>query len=206
MYPQTTTRNIDAIPNRIKWDFQRWHRTNNRAAWDKIKVLCNFWDEGQLYQELINLDPRRTPEGLWFMRCLDQCQPQSNVFIPGAWPSNEVNAEVPPDGPSIYDVYESNEEKNDEWVESRNRLRNVTLIALPSILAILHHVCIWDVSVPVEEYDGELILYPGCEWFKKMILSLLNSNGYVPILSPYVQAWFIPPELKLTRSKGDSIR
>lgn len=208
MYPRRT-QDINAVKERIKWDFQRWHRRNNRAAWDKIKVLCYLWDNGQRLdngQRIDNLDvqdPRKTPQGLWFMRCLGYAM-QNDSFQPGAWPSNEVDNDQAPDGASVYDVSDFNEEA-DEWVESRNRLKNITLIALPSILSILHLAFIWDVSVPVEEYDGELILYPGCEWFKKMILSLLSSNGYVPILSEYVQAWFIPPELKLTRSKGDSI-
>lgn len=196
MYPQTTTRKSD-IPQRTRWDFQRWHRKSNTPAWNKIKALCNLWDTGQL-QEVD--DPRKTLQGLWFMKCLGQCQNDSNVFIPGAWPSNEVIAEVPPDGASVYDVYESNEEKNDEWPESRKRLEKLILISLPAILSILHHAFIWNVSLPVEEYDGKLILYPGCEWFKKMVLSLLNSNEYVPILSPYVNAWFISPEAKLSDS------
>ena len=202
MYPRTT-RNINAVQDRIKWDFQRWHIRNNRAVWDKIKVLCNRWDSGQL-RDLDVRDPRTSLEGEWFMRCLGQIDPETNAYILPAWPRNEVNNEQPPGGDSVYDVSYSNKEKN-EWVESRNRLQKMTFMALPLILSILHHVFIWDVSVPVEEFNGELILYPGCEWFKNMILSLLSSNGYVPILSPYVQAWFIPPELKLTRSQGDSI-
>ena len=202
-YVKTTFPDTEDIGDRIKWDLKRWHKRNNRAVWDKIKILCNLWDEGQLSPEL---DPRRTSEGQRFMQILGYTLDNDTSRYPiGAWPSNEVDNDPAPEGVSVYDVYASNEEVYNEWFESQNRIYNMLLMALPSILAILHHTFIWNVSVPVEEYKGELIIYPGCEWFKNMIVSLLSSNGYVPILSEYVQAWFIPPNIKLTNRRETSI-
>ena len=159
-YPRNRT-DINDIPPRIIWDLKSWHIRNNIIAWKQIKVLCNFWDEGQL-QNLKSLDPRRTAEGLWFMECLGYAI-QNDRFLPGAWPSNEVPAEAPTEGASVYDVYESQIIDKGEWGESQSKLENMILTALPAILAILHHVFIWNVSLPLEQYDGDYILYPGCE-------------------------------------------
>ena len=163
------------------------HGNHQRNQWGIIKELCRRWDEGTVEQD-IN-DPRTV---------------EFRAVIGEHWPNNIPNSVAPERGVSIWSTHNYTVKEKDQGLfKTQQFAYEICSQMLPAILAVLHKTYCWTIVNPVATVNTPVndihILFPGCEWFKRITLSLVNVNTRISYtLSPMVSNWLIPPELKDT--------
>ena len=170
--------------NRLIWDLQNWpHTTGNQGNWRLVKLLCQRWQQGL---EVPLPDPR-TPE---FMAAVGE-----------DWPNSIPPARANPNwGRGLYATLATLRDNDSvkDYATSRNFLYNAGLRMIPGILAALHKAFLWRVSNPISTIrkNGKVLttILPRCDWFKKIVFSLVTTNGYVPVISPLAQQWLVPAD------------
>jgi len=169
-------------PSRLIYDLQKWpHTNNNRGNWRLVKMLCQRWQQGL---EVPIQDPRTAG----FM-----------TVVGDDWP-NAIPPAYPPQGISLYAAL-STLKDNDEvkaFMASRGFFKSLGLKMIPGVLAVLHKTFLWRISNPISTIrkNGKVLttILPGCDWFRKIVFSLITTNGYVPVISPLAQQWLIPAD------------
>ena len=169
---------------RIIWDLQNWpHTTGNQGNWRLVKLLCQRWQQGL---EVPVADPR-TPE---FM-----------AVVGNDWPNAIPPARANPTwGRGLYATLATLKDNDaaGSYVASRNFFYSIGLRMIPGILAVLHKTFLWRVSNPISTIrkNGKVLttILPRCDWFKKIVFSLITTNGYVPVISPLAQQWLVPSD------------
>ena len=185
----TRIMNVNQIlTEREIYDIQKMPHGNHQInQWGIIKELCRRWDEGTVEQDII--DPRTE---------------DFREVIGEHWPNNIPMSVAPERGVSIWSTHNfTTKEKDGSFFETRQFTYEICSQMLPAILAVLHKTYCWTIVNPVKtvptQFNDIHVLFPGCEWFKRITLSLITVNtkiGYT--FSPMVSNWLIPPELKDT--------
>lgn len=170
--------------NRLIWDLQNWpHTTGNQANWRLVKMLCQRWQQGL---EVPLPDPR-TPD---FM-----------AAVGADWPNAAPPARADPNwGIGLYATLATLRDNDSvkDYTASRAFWKQACLRMIPGILAVLHKTFLWRVSNPITTIrkNGKVLttILPRVDWFKKIVFSLVTTNGYVPVISPLAQQWLIPAD------------
>ena len=170
--------------NRLIWDLQMWpHTTGNQGNWRLVKMLCQRWQQGL---EVPLPDPR-TAEFL--------------AVVGNDWPNSIPPARANPTwGRGLYATLATLDDNDSvkDYLASRSFFYGVGLRMIPGILAVLHKTFLWRVSNPISTIrkNGKVLttILPRCDWFKKIVFSLITTNGYIPVISPLAQQWLIPSD------------
>ena len=177
-------RDVDRDNNRLIWDLQMWpHTTGNQGNWRLVKMLCQRWQRGL---EVPLPDPR-TAEFL--------------AVVGNDWPNSIPPARAQPTwGRGLYATLATLDDNDSvkDYLASRSFFYGVGLRMIPGILAVLHKTFLWRVSNPISTIrkNGKVLttILPRCDWFKKIVFSLVTTNGYIPVISPLAQQWLIPSD------------
>ena len=175
---------FDGDNNRLIWDLQNWpHTTGNSGNWRLVKMLCQRWQQGL---EVPVQDPR---------------PPAFMAVVGDDWPNAIPPARANPTwGRGLYATLATLKDNDSakDFMASRNFFYSVGLRMIPGILAVLHKTFLWRVSNPISTIrkNGKVLttILPRCDWFKKIVFSLITTNGYVPVISPLAQQWLIPSD------------